>query len=128
MTGLNVTQDRILEVASIITDDNLNIVSDEFEIVINQSEVVFESMIPWCQEQHNKVVNFTFVLSCNICTIYKFASSDCGIPNNYTTVNVAIFCRPDSLKLHEILYSMKKWPKKNSYTFLKNTYHTTLVL
>lgn len=55
MTGLNVTEDRILEVASIITDDQLNIISDDFEIVINQSEAVFKSMIPWCQEQHNKV-------------------------------------------------------------------------
>lgn len=55
MTGLNVLQDKILEVASIITDDHLNIVSDEFEMVIHQSEDVFKTMIPWCQEQHNKV-------------------------------------------------------------------------
>ncbi|OXU27836.1 hypothetical protein TSAR_001383 [Trichomalopsis sarcophagae] len=54
MTGLNVMQDKILEVASIITDDQLNIVSDEFQMVIHQSEAVFETMIPWCQEQHNK--------------------------------------------------------------------------
>ncbi|XP_023246617.1 uncharacterized protein LOC106643471 [Copidosoma floridanum] len=54
MTGLNVLEDKILELASIITDDNLNIVSDEFEIVINQSESIYESMIPWCQEQHKK--------------------------------------------------------------------------
>jgi len=54
MTGLNVMDDKILEVASIITDDNLNIISDEFEIVINQPESVYESMIPWCQEQHAK--------------------------------------------------------------------------
>lgn len=64
MTGLNVTEDRILEVASVITDDNLNIVSDEFEMVINQSEAVYQSMIPWCQEQHNKVINFILLSEC----------------------------------------------------------------
>lgn len=56
MTGLDVTKDRILEVASVITDDNLNIVSDDFEIVIHQSETVFDAMIPWCQEQHSRVI------------------------------------------------------------------------
>ena len=59
MTGLNVLEDRILEVASIITDDNLNIISDEFEMVINQPESIFETMIPWCQEQHNKVFKYS---------------------------------------------------------------------
>ncbi|KAJ8687108.1 hypothetical protein QAD02_022902 [Eretmocerus hayati] len=54
MTGLNVDEDRILEIASIITDDHLNIISDDFEIVVNQPDYVLENMIPWCQEQHKK--------------------------------------------------------------------------
>lgn len=56
MSGLNVIEDKILEIASIITDDKLNIISHEFEIVVNQSETVFSEMIQWCQDQHGKVM------------------------------------------------------------------------
>ncbi|KAL7292225.1 hypothetical protein TKK_0014175 [Trichogramma kaykai] len=54
MTGLNLIEDRILEVASVITDKNLNIISDSFEVVINQPKAILDGMIPWCQEQHTK--------------------------------------------------------------------------
>lgn len=55
MTGLDLSKDRILEVASLVTDNDLNIVSSEFQMVIHQSEETFEKMVPWCQTQHAKV-------------------------------------------------------------------------
>ncbi|XP_016837517.1 oligoribonuclease [Nasonia vitripennis] len=54
MTGLAVESDRILEVACLITDENLNIVSDEFHQVLHQSDDELARMNEWCQEHHTK--------------------------------------------------------------------------
>ncbi|UYV75246.1 hypothetical protein LAZ67_12003090 [Cordylochernes scorpioides] len=53
MTGLNVEESTILEVACVVTDGDLN-VKAEMEVVINQSEEVLKSMNTWCVEQHFK--------------------------------------------------------------------------
>jgi oligoribonuclease len=58
MTGLDLDNDKLLEFASIITDDNLNIVSHEFEIVINQPDSILMNMNEWCLEQHGKVFKY----------------------------------------------------------------------
>ena len=55
MTGLQVETDRILEVACLITDENLEIVSDEFNVVLNQPDEILDQMDEWCQKQHGKV-------------------------------------------------------------------------
>ncbi|CAH1393588.1 unnamed protein product [Nezara viridula] len=54
MTGLNPDEDRILEVACVVTDQNLEIISDEFNVVINQPKAILDNMNPWCIEQHSK--------------------------------------------------------------------------
>lgn len=48
MTGLNVDQgDRLLEVACIVTDGDLNAVDDGVSYVISQEKNVMESMNAW---------------------------------------------------------------------------------
>ncbi|XP_014287578.1 oligoribonuclease, mitochondrial [Halyomorpha halys] len=54
MTGLNPDEDRILEVACLVTNKNLEIISDEFNVVINQPKSILDNMSPWCIEQHSK--------------------------------------------------------------------------
>lgn len=54
MTGLDIERDKILELACIITDANLNIISEESHIVINHPENVLNSMNEWCIKQHGK--------------------------------------------------------------------------
>jgi oligoribonuclease len=54
MTGLNVIQDVILEVAVIVTDNNLDIVAEGPDIVIYQPDHILEKMDEWCQTQHGK--------------------------------------------------------------------------
>ncbi|ENN74062.1 hypothetical protein YQE_09352, partial [Dendroctonus ponderosae] len=44
MTGLNVDQDKIMEVACIVTDTDLNIVAEGLEIVINQPKETLDNM------------------------------------------------------------------------------------
>lgn len=55
MTGLNVQSDRILEVACVITDNNLNILAKYPSTVIHQSDAVLDAMGEWCQNTHAQV-------------------------------------------------------------------------
>ncbi|KYN01498.1 Oligoribonuclease, mitochondrial [Cyphomyrmex costatus] len=54
MTGLDVDKDHILEIACIVTDKKLNIVSEELNIVVHQSDAVLENMNDWSKENHSK--------------------------------------------------------------------------
>ena len=52
MTGLNPLQDRILEIATIITDSDLNIVAEGPALAIHQSATMLDEMNSWCKEHH----------------------------------------------------------------------------
>lgn len=54
MTGLDSSIDRILEIATVITDTNLNIVEHGPELVIHQPDEVLANMNDWCKEHHGK--------------------------------------------------------------------------
>ncbi|MBP6892200.1 oligoribonuclease [Candidatus Babeliales bacterium] len=54
MTGLDYYNDTILEIASIITDTNLNIIATGPNLVIHQTDDILERMNPWCIETHTK--------------------------------------------------------------------------
>lgn len=54
MTGLDIETSHILEVACLITDKNLNIISNELSIVIHQSDNILDNMNKWCLEYHEK--------------------------------------------------------------------------
>jgi len=53
MTGLDEKSDKILEIAAIITDYELNEI-DRKHYVVHQSDAVLESMNDWCKEHHGK--------------------------------------------------------------------------
>jgi oligoribonuclease len=52
MTGLNPDTDRIIEVATIITDSALNIVAEGPVLVVHQSDAVLAAMDDWNQRTH----------------------------------------------------------------------------
>lgn len=54
MTGLDIEKDKIIEIACLVTDGNLNIVANGPDIIIRQSKVVMEGMGEWCKEHHGK--------------------------------------------------------------------------
>lgn len=54
MTGLNPNFDRILEIATIVTDSNLNILAEGPVFAIHQPDSVLSKMNSWCVEQHGK--------------------------------------------------------------------------
>ncbi len=54
MTGLDVQKDHILEIATIITDDQLNIIAQTPAFIIHQPDYVLESMSEWVKNAHGK--------------------------------------------------------------------------
>jgi len=54
MTGLDPAKDTILEIATIITDNEFNILATGPHLVINHPETVLDTMNEWCQKIHRK--------------------------------------------------------------------------
>jgi len=53
MTGLSPERDRIIEIATIITDSNLEIVAEGPVLAVNQSEALLAGMDEWNTRTHN---------------------------------------------------------------------------
>ncbi len=53
-TGLNPATDKILSIATVVTDNDLNIVAKGQEIIIHQTDDVLDNMNEWCVNQHGK--------------------------------------------------------------------------
>jgi len=54
MTGLEPKTDVILEIATIVTDSDLNIIAEGPVFAIKQPDSVLDNMNEWCIEQHGK--------------------------------------------------------------------------
>ncbi|MDG1694717.1 MAG: oligoribonuclease [Porticoccaceae bacterium] len=54
MTGLDPLQERIIEIATVVTDSELNILAEGPSIAINQSEKLLQAMDEWNTNQHGK--------------------------------------------------------------------------
>lgn len=66
MTGLNPKKDKILEIAVIITDNNLNIIDESTDMIIHQSKIVMNRMGKWCKIHHGDSGLTNKVLQSNI--------------------------------------------------------------
>ena len=54
MTGLDPLAHEIIEIATVVTDAQLNVLAEGPSLVIHQSDEVLDNMNPWCVEQHGK--------------------------------------------------------------------------
>ncbi|CAI9717080.1 mitochondrial [Octopus vulgaris] len=54
MTGLDIETDKIIEIACVITDSQLNIIAEIPPFVIHQPDNVLDGMNEWCQVHHGK--------------------------------------------------------------------------
>jgi oligoribonuclease len=54
MTGLDHTSDVIVEIATLITDDNLDIIAEGPDLVVHQTDGVLERMDPFVVEMHTR--------------------------------------------------------------------------
>ena len=54
MTGLDTDNDKIIEIATIITDDNLNILAEGPVLAVHQSDLILNAMDEWNTKQHGQ--------------------------------------------------------------------------
>lgn len=54
MTGLNPDTDKIIEIAMIITDSDLNVLAQSEVYAIHQSDNILNNMDKWCTDTHTR--------------------------------------------------------------------------
>ena len=54
MTGLDLKTDRLIEIAVLVTDAELNILGDGIDVVIHADDAALSSMIPVVTEMHTR--------------------------------------------------------------------------
>ena len=54
MTGLNPEHDTIIEIATIVTDADLNLIEQGPSMAVHQSDAALEAMDEWCTRQHGQ--------------------------------------------------------------------------
>ncbi|WP_156504038.1 oligoribonuclease, partial [Oleiphilus sp. HI0066] len=54
MTGLEPESDRIIEIATIVTDANLNTLAEGPVMAVHQSDELLDSMDEWCTRTHGE--------------------------------------------------------------------------
>jgi len=52
MTGLNPDEDRIIEIATVVTDKHLNVLAEGPALAIHHSDKILAKMDDWCVHQH----------------------------------------------------------------------------
>lgn len=54
MTGLDPEQERIIEIATVVTTANLELIAEGPNLVIKQADSLLDSMDEWCTRQHGE--------------------------------------------------------------------------
>jgi len=54
MTGLNPDVDVIIEIATVVTDNQLNVLAEGPSLAIHQPQAALDAMNSWCTKQHNE--------------------------------------------------------------------------
>jgi oligoribonuclease len=54
MTGLEPEHDTIIEIATIVTDANLNLIAEGPSLAVHQSDAALAAMDEWCTRQHGQ--------------------------------------------------------------------------
>src|SRR5690554_7145574 len=54
MTGLDPEKERIIEVATLVTDAELNVVAEAQVIAVSQTDGLLEAMDSWCTKTHGE--------------------------------------------------------------------------
>lgn len=56
MTGLDIDNDHIMEIACLVTDSQLNVVATGPDLIIHQPDDILNNMGTWCTAQHGEVL------------------------------------------------------------------------
>lgn len=54
MTGLDPDRDHVLEIATLVTNADLEVLAEGPDIVVHQSDEILDGMGEWCREHHGR--------------------------------------------------------------------------
>lgn len=91
MTGLEVSRDRILEIAAIVTDKDLEVIAEGPSLVIHESEEILGSMNEWCKKQHG-LSGLTEDVRKSTITLQEAENAVYVFLQNYCVPGQAILC------------------------------------
>lgn len=79
MTGLNVWQDSVIEIAVIVTDEQLNIIAEGPNLIIHRPQEVMDAMNDWCKQHHGQVIFCSyFIVTAQITDVSSIEWTDRG--------------------------------------------------
>lgn len=90
MTGLDSTTDVILEIASLITDNQLAIIAQGPHFVIHQPDALLTSMNEWCSKQHT---------ASGLCDAVRASTTTIAEAEKATLNFIANYCKPQTALL-----------------------------
>jgi oligoribonuclease len=91
MTGLDPHKDVMLEIASIVTDSDLNIIAYGPDIVIHQSDEILQNMNPWCIKYHG-LSGLTKAVQESTTTLQEAQQATLDFIKQYCPYNTARLC------------------------------------
>ena len=95
MTGLNLEEHFILEIASVITDDRLEIVAEGPNIAINCPHEALQNMEEWSRNHHKES---------GLLDRVKMSPYDCQSAENKTLEFLSVHCKKGSYRRKHKLF------------------------
>lgn len=112
MTGLDHKNDTILEMATLITDKDLNIIAEGPELVIHHSQEQLDNMNAWCRKHHGDSGLSARVLASEV-TLEAAMTETLEFIKKYTLKNKAPLCGnsigQDKAFLYEYMPEILDW-------------------
>lgn len=112
MTGLDTGQDSILEIATVVTDSQLNVLAEGPELAIAHSLEVLESMDDWNRNQHRKSGLWQRVLDSDV-TIAQAEARTVAFLSEWVPANASPICGnsicQDRRFLHRLMPRLEKY-------------------
>lgn len=112
MTGLDTGSDSILEIATIVTDSQLNVLAEGPELAIAHSVETLEAMDDWNRNQHRKSGLWQRVIESDV-TIGQAEARTVAFLNEWVPANASPMCGnsicQDRRFLHRLMPRLEKY-------------------
>lgn len=117
MTGLNPEQDGILEIATIITDGDLNILAEGPNLIVHQSDGLLARMDDWNRKQHRRS-GLTAKVRRSRITVKKAEKLTLDFIKHYSIPQESPLC--GNTVHHDRRFLIKYMPKLDAYLHYRN--------
>ena len=112
MTGLDPEKEKIIEIATLVTDSDLNVLAEGPNLIISQSKDILDAMDEWNQNQHGSSGLIEEVIKSNI-TEQMAEIETLDFISKYVGENVSPMC--GNTVSHDRRFLSKFMPRLEAY-------------